>query len=57
VWWIQHKQKSHAGSVGDLWERDHLEDISVEGDNIKMDFQEVGWRCKDWIDMNQDIDR
>jgi hypothetical protein len=22
-------------------------------DNIKMDFQEVGWGCMDWIDMAQ----
>jgi hypothetical protein len=26
-------------------------------DNIKMDFQEVGWRGMDWIDMAQDRDR
>jgi len=26
-------------------------------DNIKMDLQEVGWECRDWIDMAQDRDR
>jgi hypothetical protein len=26
-------------------------------DNIKMDLQEVGWECVDWIDMAQDRDR
>jgi hypothetical protein len=26
-------------------------------DNIKMDFQEVGWGGMDWIDMAQDRDR
>jgi len=26
-------------------------------DNIKMDFQEVGWRGMDWIDLAQDRDR
>jgi len=24
--------------------RDHLEDLGVDGDNIKMELQEVGWR-------------
>jgi len=23
-------------------------------DNIKMDLQEVGWGCRDWIDIAQD---
>jgi len=31
VWW------------GNQRERDHLEDPGVDGDNIKMDLQEVGW--------------
>jgi hypothetical protein len=37
-----------------LRERDHLEDQCGWKDNIKMDFQEVGWRGKDWIDLAQD---
>jgi hypothetical protein len=26
-------------------------------DNIKMDFQQVGWGCTDWINLVQDRDR
>jgi hypothetical protein len=26
-------------------------------DNIKMDLQEVGWGCEDWIGLAQDRDR
>jgi hypothetical protein len=26
-------------------------------DNIRMDLQEVGWRCEDWIGLAQDRDR
>ena len=26
-------------------------------DNIKMDLQEVGWGCGDWMDLAQDRDR
>jgi hypothetical protein len=26
-------------------------------DNIKMDFQEVGWVCGDWMELAQDRDR
>ena len=29
---------------GNLREGDHLEDPGVDGSNIKIDFQEVGWR-------------
>ena len=28
---------------GNLRERDHLEDIGIDGGNIKMHLQEVGW--------------
>jgi len=34
-----------------------LEDPGVDGDNIKMDLQEVGCRDMDWIDLAQDRDR
>jgi len=44
--------------VGDLKERDHLEDLGVDKRLIKkMDLQEVGWRGKNWIDQLQDRDR
>jgi len=39
---------------GDLRERNHLEDIGVDGDNIKINLQEVRWGCVDWIDLAQD---
>jgi len=26
-------------------------------DNIKMDLQEVGWSCEDWMELAQDRDR
>ena len=42
---------------GDLSERDHLEDLGVDEDSIKMDIQDVGWECMDWIDLAEDRDR
>jgi len=39
---------------GNLRERDHLEDPDVDG--IKMDLQEVGCGCMDWMDLAQDRD-
>ena len=41
---------------GNLRERDHLEDTSVDGKNIKMDLQEVGQGGMDWILLAQDWD-
>jgi hypothetical protein len=40
-----------------LRERDNLGDTGVDGDNIKMDLQEVGYGGMDWIDLAQDRDR
>jgi hypothetical protein len=38
--------------LGDLKERDHLEDLSVErGIIVKMDLEEIGWKGKEWIHM------
>ena len=42
---------------GNLRERDHLGDPSIDGDNIKMDLQEVGCGCMDWIELAHDKDR
>ena len=42
---------------GNLRERDHLKDPGVEGDNIKMDLQELGCGGMDWIDLAQDRDK
>jgi len=42
---------------GNLRERDHLEDLGVEGSIIiKMDLQEVGCGGMDWIELAQDRD-
>jgi hypothetical protein len=38
-------------------ERDHWEYQDVGGgDNIKMDFREIGWDGGDWIDLTLDRD-
>ena len=42
---------------GSLRERDHWGDPDVDGDNIKMDLQEVGGGCGDWMELDQDRDR
>jgi len=34
----------HAGFLlKSPWERDHLEDLSIDGDRIKTNLQELGW--------------
>jgi hypothetical protein len=42
---------------GNPRERDHLEDPGVDGDNIKINVQEVGCGGMDWINLAQDRDR
>ena len=45
---------------GNLRERDHWGDQDVDHrweDNIKMDLQEVGRGCRDWMELAQDRDR
>ena len=42
---------------GDLRERDHQGGPDADGDNIKMDLQEVGEGCEDWMELAQDRDR
>jgi hypothetical protein len=43
---------------GNLRERDRWGDPGVDGkDNIRMDLQEVGCGCEDWIGLAQDRDR
>ena len=44
--------------MGNLRERDHWGDPDVDGkDNTKMDLQEVGGSCGDWMELAQDRDR
>jgi len=39
-------------------ERDHWRDPDADGRiNIKMDLQEVGGGCEDWMELAQDRDR
>ena len=42
---------------GNLRERDHWGDPDVDGDNIKMDLQELGGGFGDWMELAQDRDR
>jgi hypothetical protein len=41
---------------GNLKEKDHLENISVEV-RIKTDLKEIGWRGVDWIYLTQNSDK
>jgi hypothetical protein len=45
-------------NIGFWWEgqkeRDHLEDLDIDGWIIKMDLRETKWCGMDWIDLAQD---
>jgi hypothetical protein len=41
---------------GHLREGDHLGEPGLDGDNIKMDLQDVGWGM-DWIELAQNRDK
>jgi hypothetical protein len=43
--------------VGKDEKRYNLEGLGIDGRIIKMDFQEIGWRIVEWIDLDQDMDR
>jgi hypothetical protein len=44
------REEVHTGFWwGNLKERGHVENLDVDGDNIKIDLQEVGWEGMDWI--------
>jgi len=38
-------------------QRDRLEDLDVDVDNIKMDRKDVGWDVVHWIFLTQDSDK
>jgi hypothetical protein len=42
---------------GNLRERDHSGDPDVGGKIIKMDLQEVGGGCGDWMELTQNRER
>jgi hypothetical protein len=44
-WWENQRKRGHWG------------DTDVDGDNIKMDIQEDGRGCGDWMELAQDRDR
>ena len=48
--WCRNNRRKEF-SWGNLGERDHLEDPSIDGKNIKMDLREVGCGGMDWIDL------
>jgi hypothetical protein len=43
--------------LGKLKERDHLEDLGLEGSNIKMHLKEISWEGMDRIDLALDRDK
>ena len=45
-WWGNLREIDHWGRPRRRWE-----------DNIKMDLQEVGWGCGEWMELAQDRDR
>jgi len=61
TYWKQEKCIQGFGQVGDggggLRERDPLEDVVIDGGNIKMHLREMGWGGMDWITVSQDRDR
>jgi hypothetical protein len=58
MWHVRETGELHTGHWWeDLMERNHLEDLGIDGNNIKIGLQEVGLRSMDWIDLAQDNDR
>jgi hypothetical protein len=38
-------------------EGDNLEDLDIDGDNMKMDLKDAGWGGTDWIALAQHTER
>jgi hypothetical protein len=53
------KGEVHTGFWwGDLRERDHLEDLGLDGRiTLKWIFKKIGWRNLYWIDLAEDRDK
>jgi hypothetical protein len=37
-----------------VYTKDHLDDLSIDGDSIQIDPGELRWRWMDWIHLDQD---
>jgi hypothetical protein len=58
MWHVWGRGEVHTGFWwGDLRDRNHLDDICIDGRIIlKMDLEEVEWGGMDWIALAQDRD-
>jgi hypothetical protein len=58
MWHVWETGEVHTGFWwGNLREREHLEDLGVDGENsVKIGFREVGWGGMGWIDLACDRD-
>ena len=54
---MEDRRGAYRVVVGRPTERIHFEGVRRWNDNIKMDFQEMGWGDMDWIDLAQDRNR
>jgi hypothetical protein len=43
--------------VEELKGREHLKNLGVDGNNIRMDLREIGWKDMDWMYLDQDRDQ
>ena len=51
------EERRIQGFGGETWEKETTWETLRWKDNIKMDFQEVGYGGMDWIDLAQDRDK
>jgi len=51
-------ERGAQASGGETWGKETTREAQTQmGDNIKMDLQEVGGGCEDWMELAQDRDR